>query len=56
MGAAFAVYEMKMVLGSLLAQHRFELADDTPVTPVPWTFTLGPKGGVPMIHCGPADG
>ena len=55
-GAAFAVYEMKIVLGSLLAQHRFELADDTPITPVPRTFTLGPKGGVPMIYCGPADG
>jgi cytochrome P450 family 110 len=55
-GAAFAVYEMKIVLGSLLARHRFRLAEDTPVTPVPRTFTLGPKGGVRMICAGPADG
>jgi cytochrome P450 family 110 len=55
-GAAFAVYEMKIVLGSLLARHRFRLAEDTPVTPVPRTFTLGPKGGVRMVYDGPADG
>jgi cytochrome P450 len=55
-GAAFAVYEMKIVLGSLLAQHRFELVDHTPVTPVPRTFTLGPKGGVPLMYCGSAGG
>jgi cytochrome P450 family 110 len=55
-GAAFAVAEMKIVLGSLLAQHRFGLADDTPVTPVPRTFTIGPKGGVRMIYHGPAAG
>jgi cytochrome P450 len=55
-GAAFAVYEMKVVLGSLLARHRFRLAEDAPVPPVPRTFTLGPKGGVRMIYDGPADG
>lgn len=55
-GAAFAVYEMKIVLGSLLAQHRFESADNTPVTPVPRTFTLGPKGGVRLIYRGHAGG
>jgi cytochrome P450 len=54
-GAAFAVYEMKIVLGSLLARHRFRVAEDTPVTPVPRTFTLGPKGGVRMIYDGPSD-
>jgi cytochrome P450 family 110 len=55
-GAAFAVYEMKIVLGSLLARHRFRLAEDAPVTPVPRTFTLGPKGGVRMIYGGEVDG
>jgi cytochrome P450 family 110 len=55
-GAAFAVYEMKVVLGSLLARHRFRLAEDAPVPPVPRTFTLGPKGGVRMLYDGPADG
>jgi cytochrome P450 family 110 len=55
-GAAFALAEMKIVLGSLLAQHRFGLAEDTPVTPVPRTFTIGPKGGVRMIYQGPMAG
>ena len=54
-GAAFAVYELKIVLGSILAQHRFELADDRPAIPMPRTFTLGPKGGVPLVYCGPTD-
>jgi cytochrome P450 family 110 len=55
-GAAFAVYEMKIVLGSLLARHRFRLAEGAPVTPVPRTFTLGPKGGVRMSYEGRVDG
>jgi cytochrome P450 len=54
-GATFAVYEMKIVLGSLLAQHRFGLAEDKPLTPRPRTFTIGPKGGVRMIYHGPAE-
>jgi cytochrome P450 family 110 len=52
-GAAFAAYEMKVVLGSILAHHRFEPANDTPALPVPRTFTLGPKGGVPLVYHGP---
>jgi cytochrome P450 len=55
-GAAFAVAEMKIILGSLLALHRFGLAEDIPVPPVPRTFTIGPKGGVRMIYYGPAAG
>jgi hypothetical protein len=55
-GAAFAVAELAIVLGSLLAPHRFGLAEDTPVTPVPRTFTIGPQGGVRMIYHGPAAG
>ena len=47
---------MRRGVSSLLARHRFRLAEDTPVTPVPRTFTLGPKGGVRMIYDGPADG
>lgn len=54
-GAAFAVYELKIVLGSILAQPRFELADDIPAISVPRTFTLGSKGGVPLVYCGPTD-
>ncbi|MDQ3958860.1 MAG: cytochrome P450 [Pseudomonadota bacterium] len=54
-GAAFAVYEMKIVLGSILAQHRLALAEDTPAKPVPRTFTIGPERGVKMIYQGPVD-
>lgn len=54
-GATFAVYEMKIVLGSILAQHRFGLAEDKPIKPMPRTFTIGPKGGVRMIYHGPAE-
>jgi cytochrome P450 len=56
LGAALAVYEMKIVLGSILAQHRLALAEDDPVPPAPRTFTIGPKGGVRMVYQGPAAG
>jgi cytochrome P450 len=51
-GAAFALYEMKIVLGSILAGHRLKLADKEPVQPVTRTFTNAPKGGVKMIYQG----
>jgi cytochrome P450 family 110 len=54
-GAAFAAYEMKIVLGSILAQHRLALTKNTPVKPVPRTFTIGPERGVKMIYQGPVD-
>ncbi len=52
-GAAFATYEMKIVLGSILAQHRLTLAKNKPLKPRPRTFTIGPEGGVNMIYQGP---
>jgi cytochrome P450 len=54
-GAAFALYEIKIVLGSILAQHRLALADGKPIKPVPRTFTVGPQGGVKMIYQGSAE-
>jgi cytochrome P450 len=51
-GAAFALYEMKIVLGTILAQHRLGLAEHEPVRPVTRTFTNAPKGGVKMIYQG----
>jgi cytochrome P450 family 110 len=53
-GAAFAMYEIKIVLGSLLAHHRLALAKDKLVKPAPRTFTIGPKGGVKMVYQGSA--
>ena len=54
-GAAFAVYEMKIVLGSILAQNRLGLVDDKLLHPKPRTFTIGPPGGVRMIYHGPVE-
>lgn len=48
LGAAFAMYEMKVVLGTLLGNYRLRLAGDEPLRIVRRGLTLGPKGGVPM--------
>ena len=55
-GAAFAQYEMRIVLGTLLAVHRFSLASDTPERPVRRNVTIGPGGGVGMVYEGPRQG
>jgi cytochrome P450 len=49
LGAAFAIYEMKVVLGTLL--HRYRLRPGSLETPmhVRRGLTLGPRGGVPMV-------
>jgi cytochrome P450 len=49
LGAAFALYEMKIVLATLLRTRRFRLAVDAPIAPTRRGPTMGPKGGVPMI-------
>jgi cytochrome P450 len=48
-GAALAMYEMKLVLATLLRAYRFRLARDAPVKCVRRGLTMGPKGGVRMI-------
>jgi cytochrome P450 len=48
-GAAFAMYEMKIVLATLLSARRLRLASNAPVRAVRRGVTNGPKGGVPMI-------
>ena len=45
-GAAFALYEMKVVLGTLLARYRFTLAGSEPERPVMRNLAMGPKGRV----------
>ncbi|MBL9099341.1 MAG: cytochrome P450 [Myxococcales bacterium] len=47
-GAAFALYEMKLVLAAILPHHRLSLLDDRPIRPVRRNLTLGPSGGVRM--------
>jgi cytochrome P450 len=52
LGAAFAAYHIRIVLGTLLAHHRFAPAHDRPIGTVMRGMTFGPRGGVPMIHTG----
>ncbi len=55
-GAAFAQYEMRVVLGSLLAAHRFSspphAADERPQRR---NVTIGPRGGAPLVYEGPVS-
>ncbi|PTL85054.1 cytochrome P450 [Vitiosangium sp. GDMCC 1.1324] len=55
-GAAFAQYEMRIALGTLLAAHRFSLASDTPERPVRRNIALGPEGGAQLVYEGPRHG
>lgn len=48
-GMAFALFEMKLVLATVLSNWEMYLADSTPVQPVRKSFLLGPGGGVPII-------
>jgi len=45
-GAAFGLYEMKVVLGTLLAHYRFTLAREGVERPVMRNLAMGPKGRV----------
>jgi len=47
-GAAFATFEMKIVLGVALARHRIALLDARPPVPVRRSVTMAPSGGVPI--------
>jgi cytochrome P450 family 110 len=48
-GMAFAQFEMKLVLATVLSQWQLELADSKPVEPVRKGALLGPAQGVPMV-------
>ncbi len=47
-GAAFASYEMAMVLGTLLPKYDLQLIDSEPVVPKRRNVTIGPSTGVPI--------
>lgn len=52
LGAAFAMYEMKVVLGTVLRAHRLRLArpaSHAPVQHVRRGITLGPNRGIEMV-------
>ncbi|TWT92963.1 cytochrome P450 [Neorhodopirellula pilleata] len=45
-GAAFATYELAVVLGTILHSHELELLDQREVVPVRRNITMGPSTGV----------
>ncbi|MBN4000759.1 cytochrome P450 [Nostoc sp. LPT] len=51
-GMAFALFEMKLVLATILSDWQMKLADTKPVLPVRKSFLLAPGGGVPMVVTG----
>ncbi|MEM1308856.1 MAG: cytochrome P450 [Cyanobacteria bacterium P01_H01_bin.153] len=48
-GYALAMYELKIILGTLLTHFEFALASDLPAIPERRGITLGMKGGVEMV-------
>lgn len=48
-GAEFAMYEMKIVLGTMLSDMRLSLASSAPVRDDRRGLVLAPSGGVPML-------
>lgn len=51
-GAAFASFEIAIVLGSLLKLFQFELVDSAPVVPKRRNVTIGPSTSVPLRFVG----
>ena len=51
-GYALAMYELKIILGTLLTHYDFALASDRPATPERRGVTLGMKNGVEMVFHG----
>jgi cytochrome P450 len=49
LGASFAMYEMKIVIATLLRRCELRLASSEPIQTVRRGITMGPKGGVPMV-------
>ncbi|MEC4817260.1 MAG: cytochrome P450 [Scytonema sp. PMC 1069.18] len=48
-GSAFSMYEMKLVLATILSRFQLSLADQRPVYPVRRGITIVPSGGVSMV-------
>lgn len=49
LGAAFAMYEMKVVVATILRSHSLRLLDTRPVAHTRRALSLGPQGGIPMV-------
>lgn len=48
LGQVFALFEMKLILATILLNYKFKLEELAPVTPARRGFLLGPQGGVKM--------
>jgi cytochrome P450 len=48
-GMAFAMFEMKLVLATILRRTQLKLAENRPVLPVRRGITMAPAGGVKMV-------
>ena len=49
LGAAFAMYEMKVVLAELLSRVDLRVAPGYRMRPVLRTVTVSPSGGMPVV-------
>lgn len=48
-GAAFSMYEMKLIVATILSHFQLALTDNRPVHPRRRGITIVPSGGVPMV-------
>jgi cytochrome P450 family 110 len=48
-GAAFAMFEMKLVLAKVLSRYSLELAENRTILPVRRGLTMAPAGGVRLV-------
>ncbi len=49
LGAAFAMYELKVVVATIVRTHRLRLLGTRPPEHARRALSLGPRGGVPMV-------
>ena len=49
-GAAFSLYEMKLIFGTIFASLQLKLASQMPVKPVRRGITIVPSGGVTLLN------
>lgn len=47
-GQVFALFEMKLILATMLLNYQFKLEEFAPVTPARRGFLISPKGGIKM--------
>ena len=48
-GMAFSMFEMKLVIATILARFELKLTDQKPVQPIRRGITIVPSGGVPVL-------